>query len=401
MQNIILFETPDQHLNLLPLSYIRPIGAFRVGILTIAEKWQRRIGGRYSFLTVEALEEVYAAEYTDDNLFINGAVLPDDAMTAAVMSLNQGDSLVSRVADKEFVIAFRGTKAQFSSGLSIKREYTDSIIRIEHTFDIFRLNADQICADYVLLTKERRSCPVSWDNLWIGTMEDPDGSSRIFIEEGAVAEGVTFNTSAGPIYLGRGSVVQEGSLIRGPFALGDGSIVKMGAKIYSGTTIGPGCKVGGEVNNAVFFAHSNKAHDGFLGNAVVGEWCNIGAGTSASNLKNDYAKIRIWNYATRSFMRTDLQFCGLIMGDHSRIGINCSLNTATVMGVGVNMHGSGFPRTFIPSFSQGTPQTGFKDLPIKSFLDMAERMMSRRDIHLTEADKRLFMHVEAESHNFK
>lgn len=398
MLNVILFENRDQHLNLLPLAYTRPIGAFRVGILTISEKWQRRLPGQYSFLAAEALREVYRAEFAADNLFINGAVLPDEALVEAVLALEPGQSLT---ADNNFIIAFRGSESEFASGLSVKQPYTGSVIRIEHTFDIFRLNAEQICADYRLLTDGRRSAHVSTDNLWLGMMEDADGTSRIFVEEGAVAEGVTFNTSAGPIYIGKGAVVQEGSMIRGPFALCEGSIVKMGAKIYSGTTIGPGCKVGGEINNAMFFAHSNKAHDGFLGNAVVGEWCNIGAGTSASNLKNDYAKIRVWNYATRSFMRTDLQFCGLIMGDHSRIGINCSLNTATVMGVGVNLHGSGFPRTFIPSFSQGTPQTGFKDLPLNTFFQMAERMMSRRNITLTEAEKRLFQHVEANARDFK
>lgn len=398
MLNVILFENRDQHLNLLPLAYTRPIGAFRVGILSIAEKWQRRLPGLYSFLTVEALREVYRTEYAADNLFINGSVLPDDELVEAVLALETGQSLTT---GNSFTIAFRGSEPEFASGLSAKQPYAGDVTRIEHTFDIFRLNAEQICSDYKLLTDGRRSGRVSTDNLWLGTMEDADGSSRIFLEEGAVAEGVTFNTSAGPVYLGKGAVVQEGSMIRGPFALCDGSIVKMGAKIYSGTTIGPGCKVGGEVNNAVFFAHSNKAHDGFLGNAVVGEWCNIGAGTSASNLKNDYARIRVWNYATRSFMRTDLQFCGLIMGDHSRIGINCSLNTATVMGVGVNLHGSGFPRTFIPSFSQGTPQTGFKDIPLNSFFQMVERMMSRRDITLTEAEKRLFQHVESEAREFK
>lgn len=193
----------------------------------------------------------------------------------------------------------------------------------------------------------------------------------------------------------------EGSLIRGPFALGQHSTVKMGAKIYTGTTIGPWCKVGGEVSNAVIFGYTNKAHDGFLGNAVIGEWCNIGAGTNASNLKNDYAKIRVWNYPRRTFMRTDLQFCGLIMGDHSRIGINGSLNTATVIGVGVNLHGTGFPRTFIPSFSKGSPAGGFRDMDMRTFLDMAERMMSRRGIPLTDHDRRLFEHVEAQSRAFK
>jgi UDP-N-acetylglucosamine diphosphorylase/glucosamine-1-phosphate N-acetyltransferase len=205
-----------------------------------------------------------------------------------------------------------------------------------------------------------------------------------------VVEGVTINVKNGPVYIGRNVQVMEGSSLRGPLAICADAQIKMGSKIYGGTTIGPFCKVGGEIDNTVFFGFSNKAHDGYLGNAVIGEWCNIGAGTNASNLKNDYSKIRIWNYAESRFMRTDLQFCGLIMGDHSKAGINCMFNTATVVGVGVNFHGCGFPRTFIPSFSQGSPEAGFSNVSVSAFMQLASRVMGRRGLELTDVDKAIF-----------
>ena len=215
----------------------------------------------------------------------------------------------------------------------------------------------------------------------------------IFIEEGATIECATVNVKDGPVYIGKDSVLMEGACIRGPFALCEGAEVRMGAKIYEGTTVGPHCKVGGEISNTVFFGFSNKSHDGYLGNAVIGEWCNIGAGTNASNLKNDYSLIRVWNYRTRTFMRTDLQFCGLIMGDHSKIGVNCMINTATVMGVGVNIHGAGFPRQFVPCFCEGSPGSGFSTVPLKKFLDTASRVMSRRDLAPSSGDISILTHI--------
>lgn len=396
--NVILFDTPAAHGNLLPLSYTRPVADFRVGILTIAEKWKRRLPGRFSYLPDRSLQDLYPAERTGDNLYINGALLPDDDIVAAVKDLQPGHALYKG----DELLALRGTKESLLSPGECKRtDYDHEPTILRFVYDVFLNNAAQIEADYRLLTAGRRSQPLSQTNLWLGPKRGDDGLPLIFIEEGAQIEGATLNTTDGPIYIAADAQVMEGSLIRGPFALGTHSVVKMGAKIYTGTTIGPWCKVGGEVSNAVIFGYSNKAHDGFLGNAVIGEWCNIGAGTNASNLKNDYARIRVWNYPRRTFMRTDLQFCGLIMADHSRIGINGSLNTATVIGVGVNLHGTGFPRTFIPSFSKGSPAGGFRDMDMRTFLDMAERMMSRRGIPLTDHDRRLFEHVEAQSRAFK
>lgn len=396
--NVILFDTPQSHGNLLPLSYTRPVADFRVGILTIAEKWKRRLPGRYSYLPDESLRDLYPAERTGDNLYVNGALLPDSTLVAAIKELKPGEALYAG----DELLALRGNRELFLDPATCPHKaYEGMPDMLRFVFDVFLLNAAQIEADFRLLTVGRRSAPISQTNLWIGNKRYADGLPRIFIEEGAHIEGATLNTTDGPIYIGTEAEVMEGSLIRGPFTLGEHSVVKMGAKIYTGTTIGPWCKVGGEVSNAVIFGYTNKAHDGFLGNAVIGQWCNIGAGTNASNLKNDYSKIRVWNYPRRTFMRTDLQFCGLIMGDHSRIGINGSLNTATVIGVGVNLHGTGFPRTFIPSFSKGSPTGGFRDLDMRTFLDMAERMMSRRGIAVTDHDRRLFEHVETQSRAFK
>lgn len=396
--NVILFDTHEAHGNLLPISYTRPVADFRVGILTIARKWRQYLPGRFSYLPDESLRDLYPAERTGDNLYVNGALLPDAELVKAVSDLQPGCALFAG----NDLLALRGNKDDFLKAAECQRvEYDGSPVILRYVFDVFLNNAAQIEADFRLLTKARRSQPLSQSNLWIGPKADADGLPRIFIEEGAKVEGAILNTTDGPIYIGADAEVMEGSLIRGPFSLGEHSVVKMGAKIYSGTTIGPWCKVGGELNNAVIFGYSNKAHDGFLGNAVVGEWCNIGAGTNASNLKNDYAKIRVWNYPRRTFMRTDLQFCGLIMADHCRISINGMLNTATVMGVGVNLFGTGFPRTFIPSFSKGSPTGGFKDVDLDTFLVMAERMMSRRGIPLTKHDRALFAHVEEQSRAFK
>ena len=224
----------------------------------------------------------------------------------------------------------------------------------------------------------------------VSNLSEEESRRLIFIEEGAEVECTTINVTHGPVYIGKEAVVMEGSCLRGPLAICEGSEVRMGAKIYGGTTFGPHCKVGGEVDNTVIFGYSNKAHDGYLGNAVIGEWCNIGAGVNASNLKNDYSMIRVWNYRTRSFMRTDLQFCGLIMGDHSKIGVNCMLNTATVIGVGVNVHGSGFPRVYLSNFNEGSPKSCFAKVTKKKFNEIADRVMSRRNFRMDEEERAIY-----------
>lgn len=396
-RNVILFDAEETHADLLPLSFTRPIADFRVGIHTIRRKWQLRLPGEYSTLPVEYLREKFSIVRADVNLFIRGNILPDDALVERISSLRQGHALIY---DGK-IIAACGSFEQFGASAFEVEEYTGDVKAINYPYDVFLMNGDAIRADFGPVTAGRTSQPLPSHCLLIGEEKLPDGSPALFIEEGAKLTACTLNVTEGPIYIGCDAVVMEGATLRGPLAVCDNAKIRMGAKIYGGSTFGPYCKVGGEVDNAVFFAFSNKAHDGYLGNAVIGEWCNIGAGVNASNLKNDYSKVRVWNYPTHSFRRTDLQFCGLIMADHSKVGINCMFNTATVLGVAVNIHGAGFPRTFIPSFSEGSPVAGMKDVPLKKFYQIAERVMSRRDISLTELDKRIYERIYEVASSYK
>ena len=386
MKNIILFDINQQHLELLPLAFTRPIADIRIGILTIREKWERMLSGNYSYLTPDYMAGKYPAHFTDDNLFIAGHLIPDEELARQVNILNPGEALI----DQQTVVAFRGSEADFrESRYAHTLESSRKLRYIQHLYDIFLLNGECLEADFKLITRGRTSQPLSPSNRIIGDPCFADGTSKIFVEPGAKAECAIFNVTNGPIYLGADSEVMEGSCIRAPFAACEHAYVNMGTKIYGATTLGPYCKVGGELNNVVMFGFSNKAHDGFLGNAVIGEWCNLGAGAVASNLKNDYSEIKLWNYPTRRFLPTHLQFCGLIMGDHSKAGINTMFNTATVIGVGVNIHGAGFPRNFVASFSEGGT-AGFTDVQLPKFYAIAEKMMARRGRLLTEADKTIF-----------
>lgn len=385
MINVIFYDLPRVHADLLPMTFTRPVADFRIGITTIREKWAMMLPQdcRYGYRTVGFLVKKYKAEEIDDNLFIAGNVVPNPALVEEVLRLEIGEALFKG----DDFIAYRGVSPDMHADNYMKKEYNGECLVLHYLFDIFLNNGAVIKQDFEMITKGRTSCALSASNTVIG---DPD---LVFVEEGAYVEGAFLNTSGGPIYIGKDAQVMEGSCVRGPMALCEHSNINMGSKIYSDTTIGPWSKVGGELNNVVVFGYSNKAHDGFLGNAVIGEWCNIGAGTNASNLKNDYSKIRVWNYPDHTFMRTDLQFCGLIMGDHSKVGINCMFNTATVVGVGVNIHGSGFPRTFIPSFSEGSPVGGFTDVQLKKFFDIANRAMARRGLLLTDLDYEIFEEI--------
>ena len=385
MINVIFYDLPRVHADLLPMTFTRPVADFRIGITTIREKWAMMLPQdcRYGFRTVGFLVKKYKAEEIDDNLFIAGNVVPNPALVEEVLRLEIGEALFKG----DDFIAYRGVSPDMHADNYMKKEYNGECLVLHYLFDIFLNNGAVIKQDFEMITKGRTSCALSASNTVIG---DPD---LVFVEEGAYVEGAFLNTNGGPIYIGKDAQVMEGSCVRGPMALCEHSNINMGSKIYSDTTIGPWSKVGGELNNVVVFGYSNKAHDGFLGNAVIGEWCNIGAGTNASNLKNDYSKIRVWNYPDHTFMRTDLQFCGLIMGDHSKVGINCMFNTATVVGVGVNIHGSGFPRTFIPSFSEGSPVGGFTDVQLKKFFDIANRAMARRGLLLTDLDYEIFEEI--------
>ena len=397
MKNIILFDINQQHLELLPLAFTRPIADIRIGILTIREKWERMLSGNYSYLTPDYMAGKYPAHFTDDNLFIAGHLIPDEELARQVNILNPGEALI----DQQTVVAFRGSEADFrESRYAHTLESSRKLRYIQHLYDIFLLNGECLEADFKLITRGRTSQPLSPSNRIIGDPCFADGTSKIFVEPGAKAECAIFNVTNGPIYLGADSEVMEGSCIRAPFAACEHAYVNMGTKIYGATTLGPYCKVGGELNNVVMFGFSNKAHDGFLGNAIIGEWCNLGAGAVASNLKNDYSEIKLWNYPTRRFLPTHLQFCGLIMGDHSKAGINTMFNTATVIGVGVNIHGAGFPRNFVASFSEGGT-AGFTDVQLPKFYAIAEKMMARRGRLLTEADKTIFEAIYNQAEQLK
>lgn len=397
-RNIILFDLPAVRENLLPLSYTRPIADFLVGITTLRKKWESFLAGEFSYSTVGYLSEKYPMKTAEENLFIASNIIATEHLARCLDSLEPGEVLMAdTMAGQRVLVGFKGGANRIDEvihSMPAGIVYEEKVDAINYVYDIFLLNGRQIEADFDVLTAGREGQSIPRSNTVIG---DPD---RIYIESGAIVEGVVLNASHGPIYVGRHVEIMEGSCLRGPIALGEHSTVNMGTRIYPGTSLGPWCKVGGELNNVVIFGFTNKAHDGFLGNAVIGEWCNLGAGCVASNLKNDYTEIKLWNYPSHRFLRTGLQFCGLIMADHSKAGINTMFNTATVVGVGVNIHGSGFPRNFIASFSEGGP-AGFTDLPMEKFFDIAKRMMARRGRSLSEADNRIFHAIRELAENYK
>ncbi len=392
--NLILFDDIEVRANLLPLTFTRPVADLRVGISTIREKWVEMLGATTSSsFTIDYLSVKFTTKLEDDNLFVAGHVIPSPSLANAVKSLNHGESLISG----ETLIAFRGKDMGDSPNSS--KEWDEPITTVTRLYDIFTLNGQAITDDYARLDLSDNN-ELSATNTVIGPRTDSQGRSLIYIAPGAKVEGAMINTTGGPVYIGPDAEVMEGSCLRGPLALCQHATINMGSKIYGSTTIGPWSKVGGELNNVVIIGYSNKAHDGFLGNAVIGEWCNLGAGCVASNLKNDYTPIKLWNYPTHRFLKTGLQFCGLIMGDHSKAGINTMFNTATVVGVGVNVHGAGFPRNFIASFSEGGA-SGFTDVQLNKFFDIAQRMMARRGVDLTETDREIFNRIYSIADTYK
>jgi len=380
--NYILFDGPSRN-QLLPFTYTRPVADLRVGILTIREKWEKHLGSTTTTITEDYLSDKFPMVEMEENIMINASYLPNSELIALIKGLEENQAIFK----DEDVIAFFTKEAQDDIDLESYEaiEYNEDILKIEHTWDIFAKNGDAIQDDYDLLTKGRTSQAIPSSNNVIS-------AENIFLEEGAKLEFTTLNASSGPIYVGENAEIMEGSIIRGPFALCNNATVKLGAKIYGPTTVGPHSKVGGEVNNSVLFAFSNKGHDGFLGNSVLGEWCNLGADTNNSNLKNNYAEVRLWDYETEGFAKTGLQFCGLMMGDHSKCGINTMFNTGTVVGVSANIFGSGFPRNFVPSFSWGG-SGGFTTYLTKKAFEVAQVVMSRRDIEFTAEDAAILEHI--------
>jgi UDP-N-acetylglucosamine diphosphorylase/glucosamine-1-phosphate N-acetyltransferase len=384
--NFILFDD-ERFEHLKPFTYTRPVSEIRCGILTLAQKWEHVAGLKPSYSTRTFLTEKYGLILSDDNVWINSGLFPDKALFEQIVTLKKGQILVQH----NTLLAARLNQEQ-SSDFTISNvlanyeqvTFLPEVMMLQNLWDIFSLNDRAIRDDFERLTRGRKSQPISDTNQVIG--------KDIFIEEGAKVECSILNANTGPIYIGRDAEIMEGCMVRGPLALGAHSVLKMGAKVYGATTIGDGSKVGGEVNNVVFFANSNKAHDGFLGNAVIGEWCNLGADSNNSNLKNNYEEVKLWNESKRSFVKTGLQFCGLIMGDHSKCGINTMFNTGTVVGVSCNIYGAGFPRNFVPSFSWGSA-SGFTEYQLSKAVDTASRVFSRRGISFDDIEQRILQNA--------
>ncbi|MDG1777453.1 MAG: putative sugar nucleotidyl transferase [Crocinitomicaceae bacterium] len=370
--NIQLHDN-DKHLVFAPLTLTRPVGNLRVGIFTNDARWKLFLpDASISFETEDYLQEKFPN--SNNSICVNACFIPNEELVVAVSNLSENEVLmhdgmwVARSGTGEFSVEYLGKAPT----------------QLLERWDLYQKNGDVLKQDFDLITASRQTVQLSSTNTIIG---DPN---LIFLEEGACVEASVLNTQAGPIYIGKNAEVMEGSLIRGPFAMCESSGLKMGSKVYGSTTLGPYCKVGGEVNNVVFQAYSNKGHDGFLGNSIIGEWCNLGADSNTSNLKNNYGKVKTYLYTTKSIAQTDVQFMGIFMGDHSKCGINTMFNTATVVGVSCNVFGAAFPPKYIPSFTWGMGEDVYD---LTKAIESANNMMVRRDKQLTEAEISIFKYL--------
>jgi UDP-N-acetylglucosamine diphosphorylase/glucosamine-1-phosphate N-acetyltransferase len=385
MSNFILFDDTSR-ISLRPLTFFRPVSGIRVGILTISEKWERYLKTSVSNLTEMYLQEKFPLKVGTDNFLINGSILPNQELINEILSLEADTSLIS----EDTVIAVHLTAENlqhFREGTDpnlLNREVKSSFIRINNTWAIFGNNKKAIADDYTLLTRNRKSAEISSTNQVLG--------KDLFVEEGVNIECSTVNTLKGPVYIGKYAEVMQGCHIEGPVALCDHSVLKMGTLVYQGTTIGPWCKAGGEINNSIMFGYSSKAHDGFLGDSVIAEWCNLGAGTTTSNLKNNYEPVKQWNYDGSKFVSTGLQFCGLVMGDHCKTGISSMFNSGTIAGVCSNIFGVSYQRNFIPSFVWGGT-SGFRKHKLDEAMDTAKAVYARRNLPFDAIEENIFKHV--------
>jgi len=388
--NYILFDG-DVRNALLPFTYTKPVADIRIGILTIREKWESYLGLTTTTITEEYLEEKYPMVEMEENILINASFLPTKHLVEKIKELSKNEAIFKG----EDVIAFYTSDSQEEVNFDEYKqiEFEEDILQVKNTWDIFSLNAEALQQDFDLIFEGRASQPIPEGTRYIN-------KENIFIEEGAEITFATLNASKGPIYIGKDAVILENSAVKGPFAMCEKAVLKMGTKIYGATTLGPFCKVGGEVNNSVLFAYSSKGHDGYLGNSVIGEWCNLGADTNNSNLKNNYAEVKLWNYDTGRFAKTGLQFCGLMMGDHSKCGINSMFNTGTVIGVSTNLFGSGFFRNFVPSFSWGGA-SGFTEYKTNKVFEVAEIVLKRKDIIFDEKEQKILEYVFEETKKYR
>lgn len=379
----ILFDDVARK-SLKPFTYIRPVCDIRIGILTIREKWERYLGETTSTLTEDYLSNKYPVIFADEMTLINGSVCPTPKLVQAIKNLSVNQVLVCN----DNIIAMSKTREDFiSEGDDIEKiEIEEDFIKLNNVWDIYVYNGRAIKEDFELITKGRKSQPLSSTNRLI----NPE---NIFVEEGASVECACLNAKNGPIYIGKDAEIMEGSVVRGPFAMGENAVLKLNTKIYGGTTLGPYAKVGGELDSVVIFGYSNKAHDGFIGHSVIGEWCNIGADTNASNLKNTYDEVRLFDIDKNTFVPTGQIFCGTIFGDHSKCGINVMFNTGTVVGISSNIYGAGYQRNFIPSFAWGGTNVGLKLYELDKAIEVNERMMQRRGLAMSDEDKKILQHV--------
>lgn len=381
--NYILFDDETRE-SLKPLTYIRPVCDIRVGILTIREKWEKYLGEKTSTITEDYLSVKYPTEESEAMMLINGSICPTESLVKQVKALKTGQTLMS---EENVIIAMYKTKEEFlaEEDNSETIESKEEFIRIVNPWDIFVMNDRAIREDFALITQGRKSAKLSETNRVLG-------AENVFVEEGAVVECATLNAKEGPIYIGKDAEIMENSVVRGPFAMCEHAVLKLSAKIYGATTLGPYAKVGGELANVVIFGYSNKAHDGFMGNSVIAEWCNIGADTNASNLKNTYEEVRLWSIEKGTFVPTGQTFCGTIMGDHSKCGINTMFNTGTVVGVSANIYGHGYQRNYLPSFVWGG-NSGLKTFEPEKAIEVAEKMYERRGMKMSDDDKRILLYV--------
>jgi len=386
--NIILHDFSN-HLIFAPLTLTRPVGNLRTGMWTNDERWQFYLPeATISFQTEAHLSDKFPLTQTQDNVWINATVIPTAALALLVQKISMGESLYVN----GIFVAHRG--ADFTPRDNSSEELEDLIL-LENRWDIFQKNDVILIADFAAFTEGRKSAPLSKTNTLIG---DPN---QLFIEDGATVECAVLNVKTGPIYIGKNAEIMEGSVVRGGLAMAESSALKLGTKVYGATSLGPHCKIGGEVNNVVFQAYSNKGHDGFLGNSIIGEWCNLGADTNSSNLKNNYGNVKTYSYLTEDMEQTELMFMGVTMGDHSKTSINTMLNTATVIGVCANLFSSGFPPKYVPNFSWGG-EPGSPVYNLDRAIDAANQMMVRRGKQITTSDLKIlsFLFPEKKSNDF-
>jgi UDP-N-acetylglucosamine diphosphorylase / glucose-1-phosphate thymidylyltransferase / UDP-N-acetylgalactosamine diphosphorylase / glucosamine-1-phosphate N-acetyltransferase / galactosamine-1-phosphate N-acetyltransferase len=376
--NIILFDKPSFRNQLKPITLTRPIGKIRIGILTIDEKWEKYLDSEISFLTEPYLNKKYPANYSGKNIYINASYLPNADLAKAISELNQNETLIYNHTPIAFCSSLKFEFGEQNIDLHKTVVYSgQNIISIKELPHLFLNNGQQIQSDYNLLTANRQSNKI--EDKFTAIYNE----GNIFIEESVSIKAAIFNAENGPIYIGKNAIIQEGSLLIGPVAIGQDCMVAFGAKIRPNTTLGPVSRVGGEVGNTIFQGYSNKAHDGFLGNSYIGEWCNLGANTNNSNLKNDYKTVKLYNYNTADYYDTNEIFCGTFMGDFSKAGISTMFNTGTSVGVSSNVFGSGFQEKNIPSFTWGSKTEGYENYRFDKAIAVINATMARRDKRLT------------------